>query len=53
MCQDCQQQGRWPGESVEIGPFCNPITKDGSVPYTSSEQSQGNCVGDVEASTVG
>jgi hypothetical protein len=52
ICQDCQQQGWWSGESVEIGLLCNPIVKDSGMPHNRSEQYQGICAGDEETSTV-
>jgi len=35
---------------MEIGPLCDPIVKNRGMPYTSSEQCQGICVGNEEAS---
>jgi hypothetical protein len=52
MCKDYQQQGGWPDESVEIGTFCNLITKDRGMPCSSSEHCQGICVGNEGTSTV-
>jgi len=40
-------------ESVEIAPLCNPIIKNSGMPFTSSEQSQGICVGKEGTLTVG
>ena len=53
MCQDCQQQGGWLDESVEIGPLCDPIIKDSGIPNISSEPCLGICIGTEGTSTVG
>jgi hypothetical protein len=52
-CEACVDGDGLPTLSVDIGPFCNPITSDGGTICTDSKQCEGICLAQSGASDSG